>query len=240
MAAFAPFAIGLLGLAGPAVLFALCAQASPGRAFRLGWVYGAGLMGFGVFWLRVSIAQFGGVSLPLAVAITLLFSGVMALYYGFAAWLGVRLARPHRPAVLALTLPAAWVLAEWLRGWLLTGFPWLALGYSQLELPSRGLAPLLGVYGVSLLVVFSAGCLLLWRRRWPPLLALGLWLAAAGAAALDWGRPAGEPFRVGIVQGNIEQKLKWRPERRLATLETYLRLTAQAADSRLIVWPETA
>ena len=89
--AFAPFDYGLLALAGPLVLFRLWLDATPRGALLLGWVYGLGLLGFGVFWMRVSIIQFGGVNLALALFITLGFAALMALYYGLAGWLGLML-----------------------------------------------------------------------------------------------------------------------------------------------------
>jgi len=128
----------------------------------------------------------------------------------------------------------------------LTGFPWLALGYSQIGWPLDGLAPVLGVYGVSWGVALSAGALVLTaelsgRRRFYPLLgAAVLWLAAWAVGTLTWTQPAGEPLRVSLVQGNVPQELKWQPKQLLRTLELYLTLTDAHWDSDLIVWPETA
>lgn len=244
--AFAPFALSPLALIGPAVLFWLWAGRSPGRAFLLGWLYGIGLMGFGVFWVRISIAQFGGVEPWLAVTIAAGFALSMALYYGLAGWLGVRLTAGRRASTLLLVFPGLWVLGEWLRGWVLTGFPWLALGYSQVDAPLGGLAPWLGVYGVSLGVALSAG-LLAWMvtpacgRRFAATAGLALlWVAGALAGMVDWTRPAGPPFRASLLQGNVEQRLKWRADELRPTLELYVTLTDEARASRLIVWPETA
>jgi apolipoprotein N-acyltransferase len=244
--AFAPFGLSPLGLIGPALLFWLWLGRSPGRAFRIGWLYGIGLMGFGVSWVRISIAQFGGVDPWLAIAIAAGFALLMALYYGGVGWLGVRLARAHRTHALLLVFPGLWVLGEWLRGWVLTGFPWLALGYTQIEAPLGGLAPWLGVYGASLGVTLSAG-LLAWMvtpacgRRYAATAALALlWVGGALAGRVDWTKPAGEPFRASLLQGNVEQRLKWRPDELRPTLELYVTLTDEARDSRLVVWPETA
>ena len=238
--AFAPFDYGLLALAGPLVLFRLWLDATPRGALLLGWVYGLGLLGFGVFWMRVSIIQFGGVNLALALFITLGFAALMALYYGLAGWLGVRLAAGRPAVALLASFPAAWVMAEWLRGWVLGGFPWLALGHSQLGLPSAGYAPVLGVYGVSLILALSAGLLLSWRRVWPLALVVALWAGGWGLGLLQWTRPAGAPFQVSIIQGNVPQEIKWRREQFLPTLTLYTGLTREATESRLVIWPETA
>ena len=210
---FAPFALAPIAVLGPAVLFRLWLAAAPRRAFLLGWLYGVGLMGFGVFWIRVSIDQFGGVGTPLAVTIAVAFALAMALYYGLAGWAGARLAGAAAGPALLLVYPSLWVLAEWLRGWFLTGFPWLALGYSQIDAPLGGLAPWLGVYGVSLGVALSAGLLAYvatpaGRRRYAAAAGLAvLWGVSAVAGRVEWGQPAGEPFRASVVQGNVEQEL---------------------------------
>ena len=243
---FAPYALAPLALLGPAILFRLWLGSDRRRAFLLGWLYGVGLMGFGVFWIRISIDQFGGVGTPLAVTIAIAFALAMALYYGLAGWVAATLARGRPAASLLLVFPSVWVLAEWLRGWFLTGFPWLALGYSQIDAPLSGLAPWLGVYGVSLGVALSAGLLACLAtpacaRRYAATAGLALlWGLAAVGGGLEWGRPAGEPFRASVVQGNVEQELKWRPEALRPTLVTYLDLTEEAGDSRLVIWPETA
>lgn len=238
--AFAPFGWSLLAVAGPALLFILWRSARPGQAFWQGWAYGMGLMGFGVFWLHISIERFGGVDLVLAVIATLLFALFMALYYGLAATLAARLAGRRGWPVDILVFAGVWVLAEWARGWVLTGFPWLALGYSQIDTPLAGYAPLLGVYGVSLTVVVTAGALVHARRVWPLLPIVLLWAGGYGLQQLDWSEPAGEPFRASLIQGNVDQDRKWRADEFFPTVELYLGLTRELADSRLVVWPETA
>jgi len=266
---FAPFGLYPLPLLALMSLFWLWRDATPAAAWRSGWLFGAGLMGCGVFWLRISIHQFGGVDTSLTVIITLGFVALMALYFGLAGWIGCRLT-PNPTARLLLTFPAAWGLMEWLRGWVLSGFPWLAFGYSQVDSPLGGYAPLLGVYGVSWVLALSAGLLLAsvsvgaassrdhvgaaFSRDPAQIAAKGRShaLAQAALAALLWGGgamltghpwslPLGVPFEVSLVQPSIPQTLKWDPARRGPTLEIYRRLTrTQAAHSALVIWPETA
>ena len=148
---------------------------------------------------------------------------------------------------MLLIMPAIWTLAEWLRGLLFTGFPWLSFGYSQVPAsPLAGYAPLFGVYGVSLLVALSAGLLLvLWNARWSKhgKIALGvlllLWVGGALLRGVAWTQPQGEPLKVSLLQGNIPQDTKFAEDALVNTLETYRRL-AQSSDARLIVMPETA
>jgi apolipoprotein N-acyltransferase len=248
---FAPFylwPVPVLTLAGLAWLV----QAAGGawRAAALGYAFGFGLFITGTSWVFVSMHQYGGMSVPLAAFATSFFCAYLALFPAAAAWLTVRV--PAGPGLrLAFVFPAAWTLAEWVRGWMFTGFPWLALGYSQSPGgPLSGFAPLLGAYGVTLLTAASAG-LLAWWQPWQRaglrralthaagvMLAL-VWAAALALKAIAWTAPAGEPVSVSLAQGNIKQDLKWRPEALRQTLDTYLEL-ARSSSARLILLPETA
>ncbi len=244
VAGFAPFHGFPLPLLSLALLFGLWLEQSPRRAARDGCLFGLGFMGFGVFWLRISIDQFGNVGTALAIAATLLFVLVVALYFGLTGWLAAR--SVHGVAArLLLLFPAVWVLVEWLRGWFLSGFPWLTLGYSQLDTPLAGYAPLLGVFGVSWATALSAGLLVLLVRGmgrrpwWLGLLAL-IWMLGALLQQVKWTQARSEPMRVSLIQPNIPQARKWAAEMRLPTLDLYARLTREQAHSDLVVWPETA
>jgi apolipoprotein N-acyltransferase len=141
--------------------------------------------------------------------------------------------------------PVLWVLGEWVRLWFFTGFPWLALGYSQIDTPLAGFAPIGGVYAVSLASAFVAGAaasLALAPGRARMFAVAAAFTIAVGGLALgrvDWTTPAGTPVTVALLQGNIPQDLKFDPSRYRATLETYLRLAMQAR-AKLVVLPETA
>ncbi len=245
--AFAPFSLFPLAAIGPALLFLLWLAASPSRAFAEGWVFGLGLLGFGIFWMHISIDQFGNVGTALAILITLAFVAAMALYYGAAGWLALRLAgTAAAPWRRLLIISALWPLSEWLRGWVLTGFPWLTLGYSQMDSPLAGWAVLLGGYGVSwALVLTAAGLVLLLlgqgRHRVFCLVGLALlWGVGGLLGERHWTKKVGAPIRVSIVQGNVPQEDKWLRDNLLPTLELYSGLTRQHWDSDLIIWPETA
>jgi apolipoprotein N-acyltransferase len=141
-----------------------------------------------------------------------------------------------------LLVPAAWVLFEWLRSWIFTGFPWLSVGYAAVGWPIQGFGPLAGVFGLSFLTISLAGMvwLLVHQRRSKFALALILVLAAGeGLRHVPWSQPVGETVSASLLQGNIEQDLKFRPERYPPILETYARL-AQGSAAKLIVLPETA
>lgn len=238
---FAPlgwFPLPILSLAG---LFWLARAATPGEAFRLGWGYGLGMFLFGVSWIYISIATFGGMPAPLAAVALLLFSAFIALMPGLALFLAAHLARPGAVR-LGLALPATWALLEWTRGWIFTGFPWLALGYSQAPVSwLAGFAPVLGVYGMGLLVALTAGNLLLLIRHPKPTLAFlsALWLGGWGLQRIEWTHASGAPVSVALLQGNISQDMKFRPEQLDDTLRHYARAVL-ASEAKLIILPETA
>ena len=241
--AFAPFDLWPLALLGPGMLMLLWTR-DERPCFTTGFAYGLGLMGTGVSWLYVSIAQFGDLGWLFPLLITLGFVAVAALYYGLLGWLAARL-QPGRRVALVLWLPAMWVLVEWLRGWFLTGFPWLQLGYALIDTPLAGFGPLLGTLGLSWLAVLSAGLLVLVLRdndrRWHAL--AGLLLIWAGGWALsqaEWTRASGDPLQVALVQGNIPQAEKWLPEQLTPSLVRYAVESRPHYDKDLIVWPETA
>ena len=240
--AFAPFSLGQLAIIDLAALFYLLRHAgTPRTAAGLGYAFGLGLLGFGVFWLRISINQFGGIQLPLGLLFTLLFILVVALFFAFTGWLAFRLGRGRSEQVfMLLVAPLAWLASELLRAYLFTGFPWLSLGYSQIDLPLAGFAPLLGVFGVGALAALSAGLLLLWRRGWSLPLLLVLWGGGYGLSLVEWTAPLGDPVPVALVQGNVRQMDKWRPSMFEPTLQRYQRLSDQADRARVVIWPETA
>ncbi|MGH8705213.1 MAG: apolipoprotein N-acyltransferase [Burkholderiales bacterium] len=238
---FSPFGWFPVALAALAVLLHLWLR-SACSPFLLGFWFGLGLFGAGVSWVYVSMHRFGAMPAPLAVLATLGFCAFLALFPAVAGWAQARFAAREEVRA-AIAIPALWTLFEWLRGWLLTGFPWLSIGYAAMDDPLAGYAPAAGVYAVSLATLAAAGllwCIALDRSRWIAAAALAL-LVGGGLALrlLEWSAPSGNPVAVSLLQGNVPQDLKFDPERYARTLETYARL-AEGSRARLIVLPETA
>ena len=256
---FAPFSfyfVPPLTLTGLLLIWLQCHTLRAAAA--VGFAFGAGMFLTGVSWVYVSLHVYGGMAMPVAALFTLLFCLIQACYPTLVCAVLLRL-RAKTPVRLMLLFPALWGLSEWVRSWLLSGFPWLAIGYSQVpSSPLAGYAPLLGVYGVSLIAAAIAGATtsaidsflrhrsLLERSK--PSRGFIVGVCVAGTLVIagtvlkthQWTQPvSGAPTSVTLLQGNIPQELKWRPERAVATLETYLEL-ARSADSKLILLPETA
>ncbi len=244
--AFAPFKLFPLGVLMPAILFSLWLGCSPQRAAWRGFLFGCGMFGIGTSWIYVSLHTYGNMPVPLAGLAVVLFTAILAAFPALVGNLQGRYRHSNSNVQLLLVIPALWVLAEWLRGWFLTGFPWLHLGYSQVPSALSGVAPWLGVYGVSLAVAMSAALVVrglcdrrqLWRR-YVPGLAL-LWAVGWFAGTINWTQPVGDPIRVTLVQANIPLAAKWAPEQRQSILEAYFQLSTRASDPDLIIWPEAA
>lgn len=250
--AFAPFAYYPLLILALIILFLMLPGRTPGAAFRLGFSFGLGMFGIGVNWVYISIHYFGHSPLPAALGVMLLLVAFMSLFPATLAYLGACLGlRNDAPSLLGF-LPAGWILLEWVRSWLFTGFPWLNIGYTQIDAPLAGVAPLLGVYGVGWMLAVSAG-LLVWALRAPgkarwlgPLLVMAIGFAGTALKQIEWTQVAGAPLRVSLIQGNIPQDQKWDPQQQVATMEKYLRLTRaewsslNSRKSDLVIWPETA
>lgn len=240
---FAPFYWFPVPLVTLALLFLFWRRCTTAmQSAWLGFAYGMGLFGAGVTWLYVSLHDFGAMPPVLAAFALVILCAYLSLYPALCGWLvfRMRMASPH---IWALAAAAAWMLTEWLRGALFTGFPWLALGYSQApDSPLAGFAPTLGVYGVSLILVWSAALLCLWFAKAAAAVRIGLllgiiWLGGLGLQSINWVEPIGEPLTVSLLQGNIEQDLKWREDHVEKTMLTYAELILES-ESRLIVTPE--
>ncbi len=245
--AFAPYGQSYLAPVMLAILF-FCWQQSPTpkNAAWLGYLFGLGQFGLGTWWVYISMHEFSGAGILPSSLLTLLFINVLAVFPALAGWSSRWLCRGEMPVwQVILIIPSLWSISEILRGSVMNGFPWLEIGYSQSDTPLAGYAPVFGTYGVGWLTALTAvGIWLLFQLRAAAyrlvaLLAL-IWIIGTGFKYIEWHRPAGEPFQATLLQGNIPQDLKWQPQTRRRILETYLNMTRQHWDSKLIVWPETA
>ena len=241
----APYNFWPLAIVSTGLLAWLLKDLSPSQTLLRGWFYGLGLFGSGSSWVYVSIHVYGYASAPLAAFLTIAFCCGLGLFCSIPCYLYGRFVRDC-PGGQHLGFAAVFVLGEWWRSWFLTGFPWLYLGYGHLETPLAGWAPLSGVYGISFIVALSGATLSLAlsnkqliRSQWSLLAAL--WLGGAVLQTIDWTQAKGEPLKVAMVQANIPQQEKWRPENYQPTLDLYRNTSARLwAENDLVIWPEAA
>jgi apolipoprotein N-acyltransferase len=244
--AFAPFGWWPLQILALAFLFyQVGMDTNTRRSTLVGWAFGFGWSVAGMHWLYITMNRFGNIPGPLAAAAVCLLGLYMGLFAalatGVSTWLRKRFSMPVT-SFLFLVLPFAWGVTEWMRGWVMTGFPWVASGYAQNTSPLAGYAPLVGVYGIGVLVALcaSAIAMLTQRKR-----ALGAGVLAAtlaigfGLSTIAWTHPEGKPITVRLVQGNIAQQEKFDPAHAARALALYRQLLT-AAPADLIALPETA
>lgn len=236
---FAPFYLYPATILALACLFYLWERVdTPKEAAWLGFFFGLGFFIAGIYWIYISLHIYGGMP-PLGAAFaTFCLCAFVALFPAAVGWLG------KRSGTLLISAPLLWALAEWVRSWIFTGFPWLTVGYSQVPNgPLAGFAPVIGIYGVSLATALFASLLAAWPnkaiRRSLVLSLLLLWVSGSLLKMVEWSKPAGEPISVALLQGNITQDLKWQEGELERTMDKYLAMVEESK-AKLTVLPETA
>lgn len=277
---FAPFDYSSFAPIALAVLFASWQNVSAKRAALRGYLFGLGAFGSGVSWVYISMHDFGGASVLGSSLLTGLFAGFWALFPALSGYLSIKTISINKGFVRIIALPVIWILLEYFRGyWVLNGFPWLHIAYSQLETPLAGYIPIVGVYGTGFISALTASmiaetvCAIAWadilhfdirrvhtKSAFSPMQAVAhpgnglipkpalpliivlavLWGTGGLLKNVSWTHEIGRPIRVSMIQGNIAQDQKWRPENRINTLAKYKKMTEEHWDSQIVIWPETA
>jgi len=246
---FAPFFLWWLGPVSVFLVLLVTLNQASDKLFRSGWLVGLGLFATGVSWVYVSISEHGNTSTPIAIVLMVLFVAGLALFHALAFWFWGKLAKQSQIRRLIL-FPAIWVLGDWLRGWFLTGFPWLYLGTAHTDGPLGGLAPIFGVHGATLWITVSgaAAYAIWWMVRTghnkgavaTVVLALLPWFAAPAIKQVDWTVLSEDPLTFATMQGNIPQQIKWDPDFLRDQIVAYLGMTEEHWQKDIILWPETA
>lgn len=250
---FAPFNIWPIALVSLVAFALVLKEQSLKVVLWRSFAFGVGFYCAGIHWIYTSIHNFGGASPLFAAFLVFIFACFMAVlfcipFYIFGKWFSY-----HRFAI-TLALPACWLLGEWMRTWLFTGFPWLYLGYAHLNTWLAGWAPVAGVISISFILVLSAGVIADWLWRYKsesgkniPLIILSscavlCWVIGAGLKTITWAEPDTQPITVGMVQPNVDQgiKLSFNQDSTLATLNQLRELSQDLWKNNWVIWPEAA
>lgn len=245
--AFAPFHVWLLAVICPALLFALWAGGDARLAARRGFFYGTAEFLAGIYWIYIAVSGLGPAPWWLGVLFYILLSCACAAFPAIIGYVTKRLA-PHPGALWLLLVPSLWALSEWVRSFIFTGFPWLALGYSQSDHLLGGYLPVFGLFGASFACVAVAVLIVLALRAGQPpvpraaaIAGIAVALATGGVlGGIVWTHPSGPPLKVALVQGNIPQKEKWTNPAVQLSFDRYTGMTRRIASADLLVWPEAA
>ncbi len=241
--AFAPFNFYFLSVISLSALFYLWSETESKReTFLLGYLFGFAMFGIGVSWLHISINLFGGMNIIGAYFFTFLLIAFISLYPALCGYLVNRFFKDY----YIIVLPALWLITEWCRGWVLTGFPWLNIGTSQTDSLLVNFAPIIGDYGISFIVCVIAVSITnlirgnLKQRVISSAIIVVIMLSSFILSNINWTQKNGNELNVTLVQGAIPQKIKWKSEYREKTYDIYSGLSEPYWSSDLIIWPETA
>ncbi|WP_392566917.1 apolipoprotein N-acyltransferase [Utexia brackfieldae] len=250
--AFSPFNLWPLAFFSFIGLVALSINVNAKKSAIIAFFWGLGFFGAGVHWIYVSIQQYGELPIPVALLLLSLLIGYLSLYPALFAFLLNRLAKPYSFVQLVIAAPALWQLTEFLRGWILSGFSWLQLGYTQLNSPLKAYLPIFGVNFLNLFVPMLCGLLLYLFSIRHRIHRLTIYLVVVSIlvfsvitgylSPIHWTKvDTSRKVELALVQGNIQQSLKWNKDQLETTLSTYKQLTqAHLSSADIIIWPEAA
>ncbi len=258
--AYAPFSYWCLALVLPSIALYQIRHATPKNAAKKLCLFAFGWFSSGISWVHVSIDQHGGLPLTISLLLMLALCAYLALFSGLAGYLTARITKNKR--VNLWFLPSVWLFCEYLRSVVLTGFPWLSLGYSQIDGPLSVYAPVIGEVGITAIVLLTNICLVqsycYFKEQFsdnekapsknyvarnlviPISFLIGIGLTSLLMTQLHWTELTGKSTKVALIQGNIAQSIKWQPEQEWPTMLKYLDLSRVNYDADLIVWPESA
>jgi len=239
---YAPFSLWWLPFVVVPIWLSLIVEKSAKTAGKQGLIFSFGWFASGISWVHVAIDQFGGLPLVISLLLMLLLCLYLAIYPALACYLSARLSINKKFSLWLF--PGIWLLCEYLRSEVLTGFPWLSLGYSQIDSPLAVFAPLIGEIGITFLVLLACVNIVNIKNRQylktHTFLLTAIILSTFFLQQTTWVSPNGKSVKVALVQGNIKQTLKWTPDQEWPTMLKYLDLTRINYDAELVIWPESA
>jgi len=258
--AYAPFSYWWLALILPSIVLYQINNTPPKLAAKRMALFAFGWFSSGISWVHVSIDQFGG--LPLIVSLLLMLSlcAYLAIFPALSGYLTAHFSKNKQ--VNLWLFPSLWLLCEYLRSVVLTGFPWLSLGYSQIDSPLASFAPVIGEVGLTGIILLFNICLvkiynisaIIYKERakhtairfskngiiFPTAFSAVIVITSFALNQVSWTELTGKSVKIALIQGNIAQSIKWQPEQEWPTMLKYLDLTRVNYDADIIVWPESA
>jgi len=240
--AYAPFSLWFIPFIVIPVWLRVVVNSSPKDATKSGFIFGFGWFASGISWVHVAIDQFGGMPLVVSILLMLLLCLYLSIFPAIACYLAAKLAINKRFNLWLL--PVTWLISEYIRGVFLTGFPWLSLGYTQINSPLNVLAPVIGEFGLTSVILLI--CVSLYsiittaQRKLPSMVLLTVFLSVVLLQQITWTSPSEKSVNVALIQGNIEQDIKWEKDQVWPTMLKYLDLSRVNFDADIIIWPESA
>jgi len=256
---YSPFSLWWLALFLPAILFSLIDNQEIKKVTKLSFIFTFGWFLSGISWVHVSIEQFGGLPIVISILLIIMLCFYLCLYPTLACYLATRLSTNKK--LNLWLIPSFWLFTEYLRSVVLTGFPWLSLGYSQINSPLISFAPVIGEVGITALIltlniaIYKIFKVLILSKIFfksqksnnsKTSLVISVFFIFIIAIStlilekIEWTKLTGKMVKVALIQGNIKQSLKWDPEQEWPTMLKYLDLTRVNYNADLIIWPESA
>ncbi|WNC71080.1 apolipoprotein N-acyltransferase [Thalassotalea psychrophila] len=241
--AFAPFSFWPITFAAIVFWLAQLSNKSSKQAFKQGLSFGFGYFAAGISWVHVSIEKFGGMPLIASLLLMLLLCAYLALYPALAAWLSAKLSKDKQ--VNLYYLPFVWLFSEYLRSVMLTGFPWLSLGYSQIDSPFSSLAPVVGEVGITFFIILFcvaiAQIINQHHQRMNSAIIVVTMMLITSISLLNFVEKTGKTTNVALVQGNIKQELRWDKKAEENIIHSYIESSKPLyKNNDLVIWPEAA
>ena len=245
--AFAPIDFTPVAFIAPAGLFYLLLRATTLKQhLALNYLFALGLFGTGASWVFYAMYFFSHAHILLAIGFTFIYIAVIASLFLLQGSITYLFRQSTLIIKLLMVFPLAWVIGEAFRGWFLTGFPWLLIGHSHIDNLLSNSAPVWGTLGVSYFsLLISASLVVVFQKQIKQkFVALATILLISiisyTLSFINWVSPTGESLSVAMIQGNIAQENKWKPEHLRPALDLYMKKTEEHWDADLIIWPETA
>ena len=243
---FEPFGYQFIGLLTVSVLFYFALNLDERRAALLFFLFGFFLYCTGLYWLYISVHVVSGAPKILAILLIIILSIYLSLFHSVFGFIFVKFHRKIANEWISLLLiaPSLWTFLEILRGYFLTGFPWFSLGYMESASLISSWAPIGGVFLVSMMMAIASSAILLFflnKRVLGGLIIVFLTISSYLLGEVNWTYKSNDsPYRVALVQGNIEQDKKWLRSEFENTLTLYAKSLSDLEGTDLVIWPEVA